>query len=492
MGSSETYTMSVLQKISWPVLRRASVLRVPLLILLVIALGLGMGLMFTSPAGVTVSSLLNVGACVAITLVNPLGGFLIWLLLSPLTPWLNLDINFGAGIPDLTLDRVLVALILAILLAEAAIGKRKMPRLTRLENWMILTLLALSIAALNGGSLVKDFQNLIDRWAMPFLVYYVAKNLIGDRRSLDRLLVTAIALGTYCAIYGIYTQFTGNILFSAEEIRLKHTMYSASLRQMRGLLGSPHAFGWVFSTVIPVTFYKLIAEKVVWKKQVYAIALTAQVLGLFLTYKRAAWIGTIASFLVIQQFYPQFRRLFFVLLIVTLAVMGLTWDQISESAVATERVGYKVDTANGRLLFWGEAIDLWKLKPVFGYGWNGFKRVSQDEDPVENTYLYVLVSAGLVGLIPFVMSLVSVLWAAIDLGRLGDRWSFVDRGLLAVLGGLFVSFMINIFSVTINSPIALALVWALVGGIVGSQSDRLIKARAARQSWVTAKERRPI
>jgi hypothetical protein len=481
----QAFILSILQKASL-VTRRWTVLRTALPVLLIVGLGVIMGLVFASPSGTTIFSLLNVGVCILITLINPRSGFLLWLLVSPLVVSLNLNIDLGGGIPDLSLGRLTVALVLVILLAEAAIGKRELPRLTRLDAWIILTMLTLGIAALEGNDLVSDIQNFFDLYVMPFLVYYAAKNLVTDRRSLDRFLVTAIALGTYCGIYGIYTQLTGNILFTSREFH--HTYYTASLRIMRGLLDSPHAFGLVFSLVIPVNFYKLIAEKEMWKKQLYSLTLAVMIGALFLTYKRGAWLGTMISFVVIQKFYPQFRRLFLALLIVALVVVGLTWEQVSESEVVNQRLGENLDTGNGRLDIWAEAIDLWEAKPIFGYGWNGFRRASAKFIAVESDYLWVLVSAGLLGFLPLVMVLVSVLREAVDLGRLGGPWSFVEPELAAILGGLFVAYLVNIVTVKMNNTEALALTWALVGAIIGSQGDGLIDARRAHKAQA-AKER---
>ena len=354
---------------------------------------------------------------------------------------------------------------------------------------MILMAFALGIASLAGVDPVSDVQNFLDLYAMPFLLYFVARNLVVSRRDLDRFLVMVVAMGTYCGIYGVYTQLTGHVLFGGEGARA--VSYTAHLRTMQGLLGTPHAFGLLFSLTIPINFYKLIAEKVPWKKLVYSLTLATMVVALFLTYKRGAWLGTIVGFVIIQQFYPQFRRLFVVLLVVASSVLGLMWDRVSESAVVTERISDGLATGNTRTERWQDAIDLWKLNPIFGYGWDGFRRVSRQYGAVESTYFYILLSAGLAGFVPFVMVLVSVLREAIDLGRLGGQWSFVDRGLVAVFGGLFVAYMVNISTVHMNSTEALALTWVLVGAIIGSQSDGLITARVGRKVQEEGRGREP-
>lgn len=468
----------VLQNVYWSAARRLAGLGPLLLVPLITGLGIAFGLVFTSASSTMASSIVNVVACVVITLKDPLTGFLVWFLLNPFILSFNLTIEMGAGFPDLGLDRVTIALILFILLAQAAAGKRKMVRLTSLEIWMFLTWLAVGVSVFSGANLTSNIQVFFDRYVIPFLTYFVARNLIVKRCQLNRFLVTVVALGAYCAVYGIYTQLTGNVLF-VDRGEAQAISYTAHLRQMRGLLGSPHAFGQVFSFIIPISFYKLIAEKVPWKKLVYSLTVIALIVALFLTYKRAAWIGTIASFLIIQRFYPQFRRLFLALLVVALLVMWVTWDQVSESAVVTERVTYKWETGNARTEFWQQAIDLWAVKPILGYGWDGYRRLTGN--PVENTYLFILLSAGLVGLIPFLMVLVSTICQAVGLFRLRSQRFFVEPELAAVFVGVMVSFAINIFTVNINHHVSLDLIWALAGAIAGSQSDALINARAARR-----------
>jgi hypothetical protein len=468
----------VLQNVYWSAARRLAGLGPLVLVPLITGLGIALGLVFTSASSTLASSIVNVGVCAVITLKDPLTGFLVWFLLNPFILSFNLTIEMGAGVPDLGLDRVTIALILVILLAQAAAGKRKMLRFTSLEIWMVLTWLAVGVSVFSGADLTSDIQVFVDRYVTPFLTYFVARNLIVKRRHLNRFLVTVVALGAYCAVYGIYTQLTGDVLFVARG-EARSFGYTAHLRQMRGLLGSPHAFGQVFSFIIPISFYKLIGEKVPWKKLGYSLTVIVLMVALFLTYKRAAWIGTIASFLIIQRFYPQFRRLFFVLLILAAVVMGLTWDQVSESTVVTERVTYKWETGNGRTEFWQQAIDLWAVRPILGYGWDGYRRLTGN--PVENTYLYLLLSAGLAGLIPFLVVLVSTIRQAVGLCRLRSQRFFVEPELAAVFIGVMVSFAINIFTVNINHHVSLDLIWALAGAIAGSQGDALLDARAARR-----------
>jgi O-antigen ligase len=305
----------------------------------------------------------------------------------------------------------------------------------------------------------------------PYMVYYVTKNWATDRSAVRRVLWALAFIGAYCGVYGIYTQTTGNVLFAGDEIG-GLVWYTDSLRIMRGLLDTPHAFGLVFSLAIPVDFYLLIQEKTPWKRLLYALTLAVTVAGLFYTYKRTAWVATMASFVVIQFFFPRFRRLFLVLLVVAAAAMMLYSSQINESAVVTERVNEKTDTLNGRIELWDASLKAWEEAPIFGHGFFQFEAQNsrfEHTQVVESTYFWILVNAGLVGIVPFILVNVALLTNSMRIYRPRAATIFVEPDLVAVFWGSFVAYVLSLSTVVMNHELPLTLFFLLAGAVVGSQ-----------------------
>lgn len=451
---------------SWMDSRPFTVVREALYALVAGMLGWQLGRVLAAPSGDLIASFILMGLCIFITLKRPLYGLLLALILHPFINFIYLNLDLGSGIPDITLTRATIAIAFTLILARGATGRRALLRLTWVDVFMGLAAIGLGAGAVRGRSITRDFQSLFDMYLTPYMVYYVTKNLTADRSVLKPVLWTLAFIGAYCGAYGIYTVTTGNVLFVGAGGLRGAVWYTDSLRAMRGLLDTPHAFGLVFSLAIPVDFYLLVKARSSGKKLLYALMLAVTVGGLFFTYKRTAWIATMASFLVIQFFFPRFRRLFLVLLVLVAGVMALYSEQVSESAVVTERVGEKADTLNGRLDLWDAALRGWREKPTFGYGFSQFE--SRHGNVVESHYFWILVNTGLVGFVPFALVYVFLLTASVKIHR-GGVPVFVEPDLVAVFWGSFVAYLLSLSTVRMNHELPLALFFLLAGAVVGSQ-----------------------
>ena len=59
---------------------------------------------------------------IALSLYRPLAAMLLWLLLAPYSRHVSLDIALGAGIPDLSLTRLMAGWLVVLLIAQARAG----------------------------------------------------------------------------------------------------------------------------------------------------------------------------------------------------------------------------------------------------------------------------------------------------------------------------------------------------------------------------------
>ena len=345
---------------------------------------------------------------------------------------------------------------------------------------MLLAAIGIGQSITYGSNFGSDLQNFLDFYLVPFMVYFAARDLVVDRRSLNRVLWAVFIIGAYCAIYGVYTQLTGNVLFvDAEKLISQMTQYTADLRVMRGLLDSPYAFGLLFNLAIPVSLYLMFKAPSKTRKILCAAVLAVLMLALFLTYKRTAWVALLGSFAVIQFFYPQFRRLFYVVLLVSVLVFASNQEEINSSAVVTERLNYKVDTLNGRTRRWEVAIQLWQERPIAGQGYNQFAKVSTEFAAIESHYLNILVSAGLLGFLPYVLMLFSILWTSVRQYWRTTQGATVPRELIVIFWGIFAAYLISLYTVVMNNHFTHNLFFLLVGAIVGSQAYRAKNSKSS-------------
>jgi len=459
----------------------------PLLALGVTALGVLLGLSLNSSLSSLTVSIAGILIYLITIVANPLNGLLLWMVSNPFGE-LYINISLGASIPDLSPARFCVAFLCILLLAQAAIRKRDVAPFTSTDVVGILFMVGLGLSIINGHSTwQKAIQGIFDDYYVPMLVYFFAKNLVTRRQDVDKVLRAVLFFGVYAGLYAIYENHTGNILF------LKHQVYftrygDSGLHVLRGLLGRSDHFGALFSMVIPVNFYLYLKAPTRSKKVLYAVTLGILFIGIYLTYKRTAWIALMAMFFVVQWFYPQFRRCFFVLLLIFLVVLAATWNTVSQSVVVTDRINSKVSTAEGRTDGWKAAIELWARQPFFGYGIGNYRTVAEEKGvadaALESEHVGILFGTGLLGFVPYVAWFAFILRDSIRLFRKrrqgGAVKPDVDRQLIVIFWGVLLGYLINYSTTVANVPSVTMVFYLLVGALVGSQARFLVSQKRHR------------
>jgi O-antigen ligase len=310
------------------------------------------------------------------------------------------------------------------------------------------------------------------------------RNLITDRRALRHVFIALLIVATYAAAYAIYEQNTGNVLFLPSDKGPSPIRYSENILVLQGLFGGTHIFGTLITIALPIAFYYFLEDRRTSRKILYAVSLAVLFVGLYFTFKRGSWVAMLGGLLILQLFYPRFRRYFLVIAVISAAVLALTWDSVSETEVYQDRLTTRVDTFNGRTYRWEEAIELWKKHPVWGYGYDQYEAVSRFHT-VENMYLDILVSAGAVGFVPFIVLLLVVIKDSVLIYRRcgPDPRIFVDRTMVAVFWGSFSSYLIKATTGHAGSgaTVVNAVVFMLIGAVVGSQQEFLKDAPASDQ-----------
>lgn len=461
----------------------------PLIGLIVLALGVLLGYLHSSPESAELTiSIIVVCAVMLIIMHRPLHGVLVWVMLEPfIETWVN--IPMGAGIPDLSFSRFVIAFLAIFMLAKSASGKFRFVGLSLADICILLTTLGIMLAApLSTGPSTATIQRAIMMYFTPLSVYFFAKNLVKNDQDLQKLLSIVAFLGFVAGAYAIYEYTTGNVLFLAKGDTVGAVYRDdTAIRMIKGLIGGTGNMGRAMAASIPVTFYLLLERKKNDAKRILLIGmLVIEFVAIVISMARSPWYALLIALFIMQLFYPQFRRVFFVIVFVAAIVLWATWDQVSESDVAN-RVNDKVSTLEGREARWAAGFNMWKEKPIRGWGFGHFEtqsgRFRTDgintnfrNGAIENDYLYIMVSCGLLGLVPYALFLLAPLVNSLRLffrARASDWSGFIKPETLSVYWAVILCLLITSYSAIQTQPIIRLMTFAVTGAIVGSHEHIL-------------------
>jgi O-antigen ligase len=245
-------------------------------------------------------------------------------------------------------------------------------------------------------------------------------------------------------------------------------------------MGSTGNMGRALAVTIPVTFYLFLEHRKSDLTKIFLIAMiVAQFYGIIVAMSRTPWYALLIALFLMQIFYPQFRKVF--LAIVFAAAIGLvaTWDQVSQSQVAN-RVNDDNSTLEGREARWASATAMWRRKPIYGWGYGWYERDSgkfrtdggrTSFEAIESDFLNVLVSAGLVGLVPYILFITAIIVNAMRLffkARAPDWPGFVKSETIVVCGAVLAVLLICSYTQVNTQPVIKLIVFSVAGATVGS------------------------
>jgi O-antigen ligase len=409
-----------------------------------------------------------------LAIANPVLGLVVTLVTYPLNYHFSV-LELGYGIPNISADRLIIFILAALFFFQITTGKRKLRYPNLAGNLAALIFLGAYYSSFHNfdWSPNRALMFILNAWILPLLVYFLLSNMVVNKRQIHIILNLLLILAVYSALYMIYENVTGHVLLEDGQGPRKLFYADTSLRITRGMYGTTTTFGNLYNLLLPVDIYYLLKTRSPGKKTWYLLVFGLLLIGVFLTYKRSVWLGMLLSFLVIQFFYPQFRKFFLIILVVTAVVMTIFWDRVMTTEAVETRITQTDDweSANGRTQRWDAAMDYWWRNPIFG---SGFRSYTQGQyEQAENLYIHLLASGGLLAFIPFVTMLLIIFGNSIRIFWQA-RWNqrlFADRYLMPIFWGSFVSyfFMAYFGSGVEGHAISNYTLFTLMGTLVGSQ-----------------------
>ena len=476
--------------------------RLPVWLLALLALALGgllaLALMATASGqvGLADSRLTNIvlplaaaGCLIALSLYSPLAGFLAWIALAPYSQHIALDLRLGAGIPDLSLSRMLGAFLLLLVITRAALGRRKLRPLawSDLAYALFLFGLVLSVPQTVYGKL-EGLQTILDAYIVPFIALFVARQVVRNQRDLRWLTIVLVASGVAFSLLIIREQLTGEVLLYAREA----ARYSRSFQKVISLMGNAAPIGVTTAMVIPLGLTLLVQSlqadsSATPSRRLGQLALAAGLaicaMGVYMTYNRASWLGLAVSLVVLLVLRPRMRRLLLPLLLLAGALALVFWQTVVNSPAVTERL-LEDDSVGYRTTVLRLALEMSADSPIFGRGYNNFGSIARRtygwnpnllfgvDPPAHNSYTFFLVSGGLVALLPYLAWMALLAWQGVQ--RYRASTSSMTRDALAA--GAAVALTYFLASGTFDNLNHLAMnlfFYAIIGSIWGATERTL-------------------
>lgn len=411
--------------------------------------------------------------------LNQRAGLWLWIALTPFA--ILLRVPMGSGIPDLGLHRAASLLLLGLLLAQVAIGRRRMLRLSWVEGAAALYVFAMALASLNSemGELTA-IQTTFDFIFLPLLMYVLGRNLqAGHGDDVTGLLVALAFVGVILSLATIREQLTGVPFLSPHPYTWWYT--ASGIRKIASVFGQPPMMTMTLALIVPALFYGVIQARGLGTRLLWSGALAITLLGDFMVYVRGGWLAAVVGLGTMLILSRRARRYLLPFLVVVAILLMVVGGRLINQTAVEERLG-----SQGPIEYRMQALEVgWtvvKSSPLIGIGLGNFSQAAVDEGwlprlapgglPVvapHNAYLYILLAAGLLGLLPFLAMLGLIAWPAIALWRGTDRRPVIYRDLLALLLGTLLAYVTIIGTFDgITVQFANMLMFLIAGIVLGA------------------------
>lgn len=291
-------------------------------------------------------------------------------------------------------------------------------------------------------------------WAMYLVFvsfYFVIINTVKTREQLYGLLKLLAISGALVALYGVAQYVFG---WTTANAWIDEEMFEDATMRVYSTLGNPNVLGEYLLLVLPVTAVFMIKFK--WKslaKYAYAGMFAVCALCLILTQSRGCWIGFVAAAVIFVTFYEGklWGLLPLLLLIVPFIMPETMVDRIMsvgnmEDSSTSYRVFIWLGTLGMMKYYWlggigmGEAA-FSKVYPFFSYN-------AIIAPHSHNTFLQLLVEAGIAGLGMFVIMQGVFLKQMSVVYRADDKKSTDSVTALALASGVVAFLVQSMFDYT--------------------------------------------
>ncbi len=296
-------------------------------------------------------------------------------------------------------------------------------------------------------------------------LFYAVYSLNLKEKEIKIILSVIVGISAMLVLWGAY-MFTGS-----------------SYPRMISLFFWPNAFAGYLLFSLPIALGFYIREK--HGSRVILLGLTTALIGgaLYLTQTRGAFISTAIALLPLLYWTRSVPKKELALklggvVLATAGIAGLlfiarTGEIASPPSPSFSNLAEKNDTttgnsAEGRLIFWKNGVEMWRDNPITGTGLNTWEDVypQYQDSPINfarrahNQYVQWLAETGVIGITPFLAFTVLIIWGGIKAMRRENFYAVV------IFAGVFGSLMHNFVDFDWYFPANALTFWILAGILV--------------------------
>lgn len=293
--------------------------------------------------------------------------------------------RFG-GLPAVTLDRALLALAITALLLRVVRRRELAAPFGRSEKAMLLFLvIAVASTLVKGGTwrsfaeggLRNDFIYLVEGCAVPYIGFFLAKQLLTTDRHRRWLLRAVLWAGLLVGAAGMLDILAGISLFGPTRYPTAHMGGQAD--RAIGTVASPVEFGMLVNAAV-LTAVVFLRNRVGPLRRILLFGAVA--LGSYaaiLSKTRSVWISLALGLTVIAWQDRRLRRRLTAAGLIALIALVAAFPLLQETMLYQTRVTAMPPIYN-RIVLTATALNMFLHRPIFGFGFGRFTFLEHRRD----------------------------------------------------------------------------------------------------------------
>ena len=319
--------------------------------------------------------------------------FIVLVCYTPILSTIIPATNFGAGIPDIGPVRGFTYLVVLLFIFESAASRKRFEFNKFIGIILVFSMICCLSVIWSPYYTYSGYvlQELMSSVFFPFIIAFVAVNILQDQKSIHRLMAHLAFAAFLLSIIALF-QFAAENANVFGEIRAKGTFNNSNLLAIFLVL------------TIPCQVY-LLGKNVIRRRWEWLFLITT-ICGVLSTVSRKGAMTMLLSFLLIS--FLKKKKTLFVTLMIIAGVLALA---LSGFAVFSERYqsGKVERDFSGKLYMALAGVKMFTDSPIIGKGYKGYYESFGDYFPdsfqkkydAHNIFATALANYGLIGFLPF-------------------------------------------------------------------------------------------
>jgi hypothetical protein len=376
----------------------------------------------------------------------------LWLIVTWPIGMLYATMPLPAGLPDVTYERVLVPVNVALVIILAVLRRERLPRLGLLASvYLLLKAWSVAHGLWFGGVAKPDVAGFVNFLILPLMMYWLGKDLISSPWHLRRLIAALLVVVSIGGATGIYER-----VIDAPDSPFPISPHNAAGDtryggvpggRAAGILQNPAVYGAIMGVGILAALCFFAHTTSLPRR--FGYGLWAGLLGYcaYVSYTRSVWLSVAIALLIAPLMINDLWKKIIPLSLVSVMVVLLAWGTLSESQIFQDRVMEK-ENVTGRFARITWSVQRYLEKPILGWGSESLDALMTREfaadgfDTSHNTYLTMLVDGGTFLLLAFMAQALAWLRQALVVARSLDKHRF-ERSACGVMLGCLLLYLLS-------------------------------------------------